>query len=421
MLLALAALAAGTAVAQSPCTVPGAKVALQPTKSADTGESMIMTSFFTGQGNKACAALTNLQGVPSWSYCQGANLFLTRAVPGGTVLLITDTDYTDYTVTEMNMAGTVINSITEAEANSQLAALKKEPIIDFNHEAMRLPNGYTAIIAHTEKLFTNVQGGTPSNPVDVMGDEVLVLNTEWKVVWTWNAFNFLPVSRQAPLNEKCHPCANVSAGACCPITLAKQANDWLHGNSLAYDSTDGNLIVSIRDQDWVVKIAYENGTGNGHIVWTLGADANLVGSPYFNMVNTPDIPSPWFSHQHDVEVWTAYNPKELTLFDNGNTRVAADPGSKSRGQVLTIDESTLSADILANVDFPFYAAGYGTSQILDNGNYWWQAGAAASEDSEYPTRGFEYVPSGYTGITAYAITFLDTAYRSFRLDAASGF
>jgi hypothetical protein len=78
----------------------------------------------------------------------------------------------------------------------------------------------------------------------------------------------------------------------------------------------------------------------------------------------------------------------------------------------------MTVDIHTNVDFSFYSSAYGTSQILPNGNYWWQAGAAPGPNN---TRSFEYVPSGYTGGTVYAIQFADTAYRSFRLNSASGF
>jgi arylsulfate sulfotransferase len=423
-LLASAAICAGPASSQVSCKVPAADVALQPTANADTGDDLIMTSFFTTAQAKGCAALTNLQGVPSWSYCALGDLMLTRAVPGGTVLLISNSSKNnntqDYTVSEVDLAGTTINSITQASANMQLATLGKQSIIDFNHEAMRLPSGYTAIIAHDERLFTNEQGGTPQSPVDILGDEVLVLDTNWNIAWTWNAFDWLPVSRAAVLGETCSPCTNISTGHCCPVKLAPQANDWLHGNSLAYDSTDGNLIMSLRSQDWIVKIDYENGLGDGHVIWTLGNEDNLEGSPYFTMKATK-IYSPWFSHQHDVELWVTYNPKELTLFDNGNTRHASNPNAVSRGQVLTIDESAMIADLHTSVDFPFYSPGYGTSQILDNGNYWWQAGGVGGKAGTDPTQSTEYVPSGASGTAVYSIRFADTAYRSFRLDAASGF
>ena len=413
LMLALPAICVGPIPAQVRCTVPAANVTLQPTKYADTGDSMMMTSFFTTDSVRGCAALTNLQGVPSWSYCvPGEHMFMTRAVAGGTVLLISNANFGDFTVSEINLAGTTLGSITEASANTQLSTLGQQSIIDFNHEAMRLPNGYTAVIAHNEALYTDEQGGTPQDPVDIMGDEILVLDTNWNVVWTWNAFDWLPVSRPAVLGERCPACSLGGADGCCPITLATKANDWLHSNSLAYDSLDGSLIMSIRSQDWVIKIDYNNGAGDGHLIWTLGYQGD------FTMLNTPGIPSPWFSHQHDVEVWVDHTPGVITLFDNGNTRHSTDPSATSRGQVLTIDEQNLEVNIFANVDFPFYSSGYGTSQILDNGNYWWQAGAGPGP---FQTRSFEYRPSGATGIPAYSIQYEDTAYRSFRLDAASGF
>jgi hypothetical protein len=140
-LLALSALCAGPARTQVRCKVPTQKVVQQPTKKADTGDGLIMTSFFSTKQAKQCVGLTNLQGDPAWSYCTGGNLFMTRAVTGGTVLLISNNDFTDYTVSEINLAATTLNSLTEATANSELAALGQQQIIDFNHEAMRLPNG----------------------------------------------------------------------------------------------------------------------------------------------------------------------------------------------------------------------------------------------------------------------------------------
>lgn len=412
LLLALTALAALPAGTQVTCTVPAAKVTVPPKKHANKADSLIMTGFFPSSQFQSCIARTDLQGAPTWSHCAPGYVFLTRAVPGGTLLMLSNTTSTDYAVSEINLSGVTLHTITESSANSQLAALGKQSIIDFNHEAMRLPNGYTAVIAHNERLYTNVQG---SGTVDVLGDEVLVLDTNWNIVWTWNAFDHLPVSRAAVLGETCTPCPQIDIGQCCPITLAAQANDWLHSNSLAYDSTDGNLIFSIRNQDWVVKFAYQDGTGDGHLIWTLGNQGN------FNMLNTPNIPSPWFSHQHDVEVLVNNNPKQLILFDNGNTRRASDPTANSRGQVLTIDEVAMTADIHTNVDLPVYAKGYGTAQVLDNGNYWFQAGAVGGTNSPEPTRAFEYLPSGFTGVLMYQIQFNDTSYRSFRLNRTSGF
>lgn len=138
------------------------------------------------------------------------------------------------------------------------------------------------------------------------------------------------------------------------------------------------------------------------------------------MINTPKIRFPWFSHQHDVEVEASAKPKLVPRFDNGNTRHAEDPMADSRGQVLSIDEKTLTADIVVNVSVTFYSGGYGTAQLLDNGNYWWQAGGAGGDQAAYPTQATEYVLSGFSGNAAYSIWFADTAYRAFRLTSLTG-
>ena len=51
--------------------------------------------------------------------------------------------------------------------------------------------------------------------------------------------------------------------------------DWLHANSVSWSPEDDDLVVSLRTQDWAIKIDYANGTGNGHIVWKLGPGGNF--------------------------------------------------------------------------------------------------------------------------------------------------
>jgi hypothetical protein len=42
---------------------------------------------------------------------------------------------------------------------------------------------------------------------------------------------------------------------------------------------DGNLILSVRHQDWVIKIDYRGGSGDGHMIWRLGQNGDFaVGS-----------------------------------------------------------------------------------------------------------------------------------------------
>jgi hypothetical protein len=69
------------------------------------------------------------------------------------------------------------------------------------------------------------------------------------------------------------------------------AVDCLHINAVSYSPADGNLIVCVRHQGWVLKINYHNGKGDGHIIWRLGQGGDFT-------INSTD-PNPWFYHQHD--------------------------------------------------------------------------------------------------------------------------
>ena len=64
-----------------------------------------------------------------------------------------------------------------------------------------------------------------------------------------------------------------------PGDITNGVVDWMHANSIAWSPADDNLIVSVRNQDWVIKINYANGTGDGHIIWKLGADGNFTLPP----------------------------------------------------------------------------------------------------------------------------------------------
>src|SRR6266571_9222476 len=106
-------------------------------------------------------------------------------------------------------------------------------------------------------MLTGVQGpGT----VDVIGDMIIVFDPSLNVVWTWDTFDHLDVRRAAVLS--------LHAGSCAPHYLALDANDWTHGNSLQ-QTPDGNLLYSSRHQDWLIKVNYNNGEGDGQVIWRL--------------------------------------------------------------------------------------------------------------------------------------------------------
>ena len=281
---------------------------------------------------------TDLTGNIVWYYDPVANAFPSYApslVPGGTVLLLggkQDGVGGASTLREIDLAGDTLRETNIDAVNAELAALGQHSITDFNHDAQRLPNGDTAVLATTPRTI-NVNG----TPTQYNGDMVIVLDQNFQVAWVWDPFDWLDTNRLP--------------------TLGEGPGDWMHANSIAWSPADGNLVVSMRSQDWVIKIDYANGTGDGHVVWRLGQGGDFT-------INSSD-PSPWFSHQHDVRY---INDTTLVLFDNGNTRRSTNPRANSRGQELVLDETDDAGDAGGQCRPGQLLRRPGECQRLPNGN-----------------------------------------------------
>ena len=220
--------------------------------------------------------------------------FFHRLITGGTLLVIVnDLSIPDpqlqphQILREIDLPGHTLRETNVKRVSDQLLDMGwQEGITSFHHEAIRLPNGHTLVLCSNERIFpAGTQGST--GPIDIIGDAVVDLDQNFQVAWAWNAFDHMDIARKAILNETCA----AGGGGCPPLTLGTLANDWLHSNSLNYIPANGDFLISIRHQDWVVRINYNNGTGPGDVVWRLGKDGDFA-------LSSPD-PYPWFSHQHD--------------------------------------------------------------------------------------------------------------------------
>ncbi|MGH7970993.1 MAG: aryl-sulfate sulfotransferase, partial [Limisphaerales bacterium] len=333
--------------------------------------------------NFSAAFATDLNGNVVWYYRfpnPSASQSITTPLPGGGVLYTSGLPgggRTQSYLRATDVAGNTTAETNAATVDDQLAAMGEPPINGFHHDARPMPGGGFLALAATEKLFTDgTQGSSPTRPVDVLGDVILVLDKNLHVVWYWSDFDHLNVNRAALLGETC----TASQGGCPQIFLASVANDWTHGNTVELCS-DGDILYSARHQDFVYKIDYRNGAGTGNLVWTLGNGGDFA--------MTPNNSNLWFSHQHDPEFQLG-GTTVLSLFDNGNTRIAAH-GGNSRGQVLVLDEAHRTVSLQLNVDLGVNSPALGAAQRLPNGNYHFDAGEVPAflggADS------FEFTPS----------------------------
>jgi len=332
----------------------------------------------------------DLAGNVLWYYIGGVNT-LTRPAGDGKFFGILENptlDSSNQFVREFDLLGYTLKETNAARVSEQLQALGHRPITGFHHEARLLPDGKILTLGCIEQILTNVQG---PGDVDVLGDMIMILDQELNVVWAWDAFDHLDNSRLATLGETC----TVGGGGCSPFYKASVANDWLHGNSLQL-TPDGNILYSIRHQDWLIKIDYAGRTGQ--VLWKLGKDGD------FTFASTD--PYPYFSHQHDGQIAP---DGTVTVFDDGNVRWSADNSAHSRGQVLVLDESTMTASLKLNADMGAYSYALGSAALLSNGDYHFDIGIIYGPGTG---RSIEVDPSGNV---IFEIETVSPVYRSFRL------
>lgn len=348
-----------------------------------------------------------------------------RPVPGGGLIVIQD-DYAwdpsqshEQYLRQIDLAGNLVRETNMGAIQQQLldrgavnggpcsAIPSPRPVGAgcagaFHHDAIQtLPNGWIAVLLDIEKIFPpGTQGDTSGKPVDIIGDMIVVLDTNWQLQWYWDSFNpaggGLGYSKLPVLNTTA-----VLAGTCgsntpgCPPMfllgndVAPLAHDWLHANSLYYwpapqngNITGGDLVWSSRHQDWVFRIDYRDGAGTGNILWRMGPThigTGMTGD--FTFLNIYNDPWPWFSGQHDVGMENG-GTGPMTVFDNGNTRLAPPPlglgvgctpyDCHSRGMALTVNESTMQVTPVVNLDLGSFSTAMGSAQLLANGNYFFE-------------------------------------------------
>ena len=273
------------------------------------------------------AFATDLQGNIIWSYLyqgstvdliQGIHMlqngdmlmlisYLSSVTVNGTLGLVND-------VREIDLAGNTVRDISMDDLNAGLAASNLRDadgniykFKSFHHSVLPLPNGHWVMLTTYNKSYNNLPGypGTTS----VIGDAIVDVDQNNHPDWVWNTFDHLDINRH-PMNFP----------------------DWTHSNDMVYSGDDHNLLLSIRHQNWIIKINFLDGTGSGDVMWRLGQGGD------FKLVGGTD-PTDWFYAQHGLSYFTPNTTGvfRLGLMDNGNDRIFP------TGQVLCKPFSPVSA------------------------------------------------------------------------------
>ena len=315
---------------------------------------------------------TDLDGNLLWFFGSDPTGLMLRVEPGGNFYVLTPPPGSPYPTlfSQYDLAGNKVLETNLEILNEQLVAKGYPTMNSFNeHEGRNMPNGDILVLGGRDVVSTSAQGGTPTKPVDILGDMVLVLDHNMQLKWAWDAFAHQDINRASTL-PTIDVCQAGQGGCTAPNPSFTHANDWLHSNAVA-ETADGNIIISERSQDWVIKINYDNGKGDGSVIWHLGAGGDFtILNPPSESCGSPLNVFPWFTHQHDPSFpferdASGSGFQILTIFDDGNTRNVQCPAPQnSRGMILMLNEPARQVYIETSADLGAYSLALGSAQLL---------------------------------------------------------
>ena len=318
------------------------------------------------------AFATDLDGNVIWSYLyHGSVADLIQGIqqlPNGDMLMlisylssitVTNTAGLVNELREIDLAGNTVRSVTMDQLNQKLATSNLRDgdgnvysFRGFHHSLVALPNGHWIVLTDYRKNYTDLPGYPGITPV--LGDAIVDIDPDGNPDWVWNTFDHLDVNRHL-----------------------MNFPDWTHSNGLLYSSDDHNLLLSIRHQNWIIKINFQEGQGSGAVMWRLGEGGD------FKLMGGSD-PTDWFYAQHGLSFFSPHTTGlfRLGLMDNGNDRIF--PTGKvdckplapttstcySTIPVLEISETNMTATLVTHYTPPpsYFTFFGGNVEQLPNGN-----------------------------------------------------
>ena len=317
----------------------------------------MMNFVGAGAGTSLLQAIAvDLKGNPIWYYTynnENWRLIINpiKLLPNGHLMMIIGppsqgaigNTYDDFSVLrEIDLAGNTIRQISIPELNQKLSTIVVTwTALTMHHDFVYIPEGpakghVVVLVNHAETI----------NGSQVLGDALVDLDQDFNLVWVWDTFDHLDVNR--------HPYS---------------ATDWTHSNGIDYSPDDGNLLLSVRSQSWVVKIDYKDGQGSGDILWRFGYEGD------FTMGNGGSADWPYVAHYPIILSPNSTGTFQFGMFDNGQGRVLNDgticgtsgaPACYSRVPIFSIDEPTRTTQVLWQDILPVYSWILGSVQVLNN-------------------------------------------------------
>ncbi len=206
------------------------------------------------------------------------------------------------------------------------------------HEFLRLENGNALLLSYVSRQFDMRPLGGREDAL-VYDPVVVEITPEGETIWEWHGVDHLSV-------------ANTTSGPDVYLDAAPPVHvDYAHPNALSV-FPDGNLLLSLKHMDCVLKIDRES----GQVLWTIGGPH--CSKNEFTFFNDPHH---GFSHQHTTRILPNGN---LLLFDNGTLH----DEQISRAVEYALDEKNRTAELIWSYSNGQFSHAQGSVERLPNGN-----------------------------------------------------
>lgn len=192
---------------------------------------------------------------------------------------------------------------------------------NFNHWVYKSNSDTYLTIAFTSK---NRSSPALKKQHVVIGSKLIEIDQTGDIVWSSSAFDFYDLERKKRFDR---PSGNLHN-----IYKDSYAEDWTHANSIVDDS-DGNLIISFRNTNQIIKLNKES----KEIMWAIGDDSI---NDYQSDIKLSDEQK--FNLQHAAFT----NGNKLYIYDNGPFR-----SDQSRIQILELDDIVSPSKIVNHQKF----------------------------------------------------------------------
>lgn len=208
------------------------------------------------------------------------------------------------------------------------------------HDVLKLANGHYLLLLFDTKIMDLskiVEGG--SENANVIGNMLVETDRTGKIYWEWSCFDHFNITDLVDYYD-----------------LTMNIIDFTHINSLQ-ETSDGNILMSVRNFDEIVKI----NKSTGEVMWRIGGSKSK--NNQYTFTNDTRNGFTGFSHQHSAQILSNGN---LLLLDNG----WLNPLQQTRGVEYQLDHTNKTATKVWEYFHPngVFAGTMGSIEVLPNGN-----------------------------------------------------